>query len=335
MSGRTSSPSTTITVVAKNTFLSIAIERETCDISNPKPLRMRSKSTETCRSRPGADAHHELAKHSMERLNRVLEMCVPAPNTWEHQMSLEGLGDENCASKALFVQALFNDGKSLCEQNEECHLFRTSSQSSINTVSTMAPGDALENGDSPNNGLQKMLSFSSLDTMLSSDSVECQTPLKGVGSQQQGHESAPRRYNLTSMYDDSCRDAPPTTMMIRNIPRHYSQEYLLMDLHDLGFDGTFDFLHIPTDKATSACVGYAFVNFKDPCWAEQCSHSFKDYRFKRHSRGMSKVAQVSVAHLQGVEKNLQQYQDSAKASKREVQPQLVLFSTTSSANSDA
>merc|ERR1712048_454185 len=69
---------------------------------------------------------------------------------------------------------------------------------------------------------------------------------------------------------DNCRDTPPTTMMIRNIPRRYSQEHLLMDLQELGFEGTFDFLYIPMDKTTTACVGYAFVNFIDPCWAEKC-----------------------------------------------------------------
>jgi hypothetical protein len=231
-------------------------------------------------------------------------------------MSLEGPNIEGYAGNALGVQARLQ--QALHEQTDECHLVRTSSHSSINTVSTSTSEDAMENGNRPHTGLQRMLSSSSLDT---TDSGECQTPLKGVGSQQYGHKSATRNHNLAPMYDGSF--ALPTTMMIRNIPRRYKQEYLLMDLHDLGFEGTFDFLYIPMDKTTSACVGYAFVNFKDPCWAEQCIHSFKGYQFKRHSRGTSKVAQVSVAHLQGVEKNLQHYQDCASASKREMQRPLV------------
>jgi hypothetical protein len=158
-----------------------------------------------------------------------------------------------------------------------------------------------------------------------------------MGSQQHGHKPEPREHNLAQTCDDSCRVAPPTTMMIRNLPRRYSEEYLLMDLHDLGFDGTFDFLFLPRDKISSACVGYAFVNFTSPYWAEQCIHSFKDYEFKRHQRGMSKVAQVCVAQLQGLEKNLQHYQDGRYAStiRSKMQSLSVLFNTAGNSKSEA
>jgi hypothetical protein len=293
---------------------------------------MRSKSAETVRSRPEADAHHELSEHSLKQLNKVLEMYALAPSTWEHQMSLESPTIEGYVGQAVCVQALSVGRKALREETDECLPVRTLSKSSISTVSTMASEDAAEHGGRPRTSL---LSSSSFDTMFSSDSDECQTPLKGVDFQQEAHKSAPRKHNSASMYEDSCRDPSPTTMMIRNIPRRYSQEFLLMDLHDLGFDGTFDFLHIPTDNTTLACVGYAFVNFIEPCWAEQCIHAFKDYKFKRHSRGMSKVAKVSVAHLQGAEKNLQNYEDSVMVSKNEMQRPLVLFSTANSSNSEA
>jgi len=110
---------------------------------------------------------------------------------------------------------------------------------------------------------------------------------------------------------DSNGDAPPTTMMIRNIPGRYSQNDLMMDLQDLGFHGAYDFLYIPMDKSTAANVGYAFVNFIDAFWAARSMQAFENYRFSRHQRSSPKVASVSVAHLQGLEKNLQHYEKTA------------------------
>jgi hypothetical protein len=329
MSGRTSSDIATIAIVARNTFLSVAIKKDTCNGFEPKAFRMRSKSAETVRIRPEADAHHQRAKQSLERLNAVFEMGVAT--TSEHQMSLGCTRIEGNAANALCGQAVSVGGKAWREETDECDLLRTSSNSSIATVSTMASGDGMEIGDS----LQTRFSSSSCSTVISSDSDGSRVRFNGIGCHQHSRMSAPRNHSSPQIHDDSSRDAPPTTMMIRNIPRRYTPEYLLMDLHDLGFDGTFDFLYIPTDKTTSACVGYAFVNFIDPCWAEQCMHSFKEYQFKRHPRGMSKVARVSVAQVQGLETNLQHFQDAVNASKHKMQFPNVLFSTRSNSKPEA
>lgn len=124
------------------------------------------------------------------------------------------------------------------------------------------------------------------------------------------HSQVPRNQNMEEMFE-STKDEPPTTMMIRNIPGRYSQNDLMLDLKDLGFAGTYDFLYMPMDKGTAANVGYAFVNFVNDSWAEKCMQSFTNYRFARHQRTSSKLASVSVAHLQGLEKNLQHYENAA------------------------
>jgi len=100
-------------------------------------------------------------------------------------------------------------------------------------------------------------------------------------------------------------------MMIRNVPGRYSQNHLMMDLQDLGLGQAYDFLYIPMDKSTAANVGYAFVNFIDAESAQKCVQLFQNYRFNRHQKSSTKVASVSVAHLQGLEKNLQHYQNAA------------------------
>jgi hypothetical protein len=103
-------------------------------------------------------------------------------------------------------------------------------------------------------------------------------------------------------------DESPTTMMIRNIPSNYTQNDLMADLKDLGLAATYDFLYVPVDRRTGANVGYAFVNFTSPVWAERCMLCFGNFDFSTGKR-----AKVVVAHLQGFERNLQhckQTQDS-------------------------
>jgi len=123
------------------------------------------------------------------------------------------------------------------------------------------------------------------------------------------HCQVPRPQNLADTYNFH-KNAPPTTMMIRNLPGRYTQSDLVKDLHDLGFSGTFDFLYVPVDSGTEASVGYAFVNFINPGWAMQCQQVFTNYRFRNQKR---KLAHVSVAHLQGLEANMKHYKDKAIA----------------------
>lgn len=120
------------------------------------------------------------------------------------------------------------------------------------------------------------------------------------------HGHVPKNLNLEEEYKN-VREAAPTTLMIRNIPNHYTQRQLINELDDLGFKGTFDFLYIPLDKGTMSNVGYAFVNFVEPEWAERCMTAFQSYRFKRHR----KIAAVSIAHIQGLEANLAHYENAA------------------------
>lgn len=126
------------------------------------------------------------------------------------------------------------------------------------------------------------------------------------------HSQVPKKHNMEEVYN-STKDDAPTTMMIRNIPGRYSPNDLMMDLKESGLEGTYDFLYLPVDKGTSSNVGYAFVNFTEPSWAMKCKQSFEYYRFSRHKRssGKGKLGRVSVAHLQGLEKNLRHYQNAA------------------------
>lgn len=141
------------------------------------------------------------------------------------------------------------------------------------------------------------------------DSESCWTD---ASPKMKHHALVPRNRDLAEVYQNTNKDKPPTTMMIRNIPGRYSQNEFLKELNAMGFASTFDFLYLPMDRASSANVGYAFVNFTDAQWATKCQEMFDGYRFKRYQRSVnSKVTKVSVAHLQGLEANLQHYKKTA------------------------
>ena len=70
------------------------------------------------------------------------------------------------------------------------------------------------------------------------------------------------------------------------------------------------------DKGTSANVGYAFINFVDPAVAAKFMQSFQGHCFMQHRRSSNnRLARISVAHLQGLEKNLQYYKKAARKGK--------------------
>jgi len=125
------------------------------------------------------------------------------------------------------------------------------------------------------------------------------------------HGHVPKTANLEQKYRNAEEQQAPTTLMIRNIPNRYTQRELILELEDMGFNGTFDFLYIPLDKGTMSNVGYAFVNFVEPEMAAACMKAFQNYRFKRHRKISGKIAAVSVAHIQGLDANLAHYENSA------------------------
>jgi len=125
------------------------------------------------------------------------------------------------------------------------------------------------------------------------------------------HGHVPRNMDLTTKYQKAQRESPPTTLMIRNIPNRYTQRELIQELEYLGFAETFDFLYLPLDKGTMMNVGYAFVNFIGPEWAQKCMQIFENYRFKRYRKISAKIAAVSVAHIQGLVANLAHYEKAA------------------------
>lgn len=59
-----------------------------------------------------------------------------------------------------------------------------------------------------------------------------------------------------------------TTVMLKNLPSEYSRAELLTLLTHQGLDGLYNFVYIPMDFATGACLGYATVNLETHYVAE-------------------------------------------------------------------
>jgi hypothetical protein len=95
-----------------------------------------------------------------------------------------------------------------------------------------------------------------------------------------------------------------TTIMIRNIPRKCTQRMLMVDVVAGGYESVVDFVYLPTDISSGRNLGYAFINFVHPHYAECFRESFH----KKHlssMRGSRAGLSVSYAVIQGLESNIE------------------------------
>lgn len=111
---------------------------------------------------------------------------------------------------------------------------------------------------------------------------------------------------------DTCDEVPineRTTVMLRNLPNNYSRSMLLTMLNNEGFNGKYDFVYLPIDFKSCACLGYAFVNLVDPCWVHPFWQKFDGYsQWVLPSRKVCAVS-WSGPH-QGFEAHVERYKSS-------------------------
>jgi len=100
-----------------------------------------------------------------------------------------------------------------------------------------------------------------------------------------------------------------TTVMLRNVPNNYTREMLMSMLDDEGFSACYDFVYLPVDFNSGACLGYAFVNLAEAGHVEPFWRAFDGYaRWAMPSR---KVCRVSwCGPHQGLEAHIARYRNS-------------------------
>lgn len=111
---------------------------------------------------------------------------------------------------------------------------------------------------------------------------------------------------------DGLKQQDCTTLMVRNIPNKYSQRMVLGVIHKYGFKGTFDFLYVPSDFATRVNVGYCFVNFISPKYAQDFARVF--HRMHLNGFKSKKLVQISLGTTQGFDANIKKFEDSTLCS---------------------
>jgi len=100
-----------------------------------------------------------------------------------------------------------------------------------------------------------------------------------------------------------------TTVMLRNLPNNYSRAMVLAMLNDEGFGGLYDFVYLPIDFKSRACLGYAFVNMVTSDAAAALWRHFNG--FSKWMLPSRKVCNVcwSGPH-QGLEAHVERYRNS-------------------------
>lgn len=100
-----------------------------------------------------------------------------------------------------------------------------------------------------------------------------------------------------------------TTVMMRNLPNNYTQGMLLDMLNGAGFSGDYDFVYLPMDFRTNACLGYAFVNLIKPSIVPRFWKAFDGYT--NWSVPSGKVGFVSwCGPHQGADAHVERYRNS-------------------------
>ena len=103
-------------------------------------------------------------------------------------------------------------------------------------------------------------------------------------------------------------DPTATTLMVRNIPTRFTSSSFIDVLCDCGYSGTFDFFYLPMDFRTGKNMGYAFLNFTLPYYAQLFAHMFNGTRLGLTTS--SKVLHITISRRQGLIENIELFRNS-------------------------
>lgn len=129
-------------------------------------------------------------------------------------------------------------------------------------------------------------------------------------SQQAARKGGRKHEDLQQRYGglESVRADQVTTLMIRNLPRRYTEEALLYELEAFISPDSYNFLYLPWDSRRSSNVGYAFVNFCEAKTARSLIDNLdgKPWRLVQSPKDIK----IMPAHVQGIALNLVHYMGS-------------------------
>jgi len=92
-----------------------------------------------------------------------------------------------------------------------------------------------------------------------------------------------------------------TTVHVMNLPRRFTCYDLRLELDASGYEGTYDFVHVPVTFTCGISTGYAFVNFRSPDVAARFMAEWQDSRRLCTRRWKHRKAMVvQAASIQGL-----------------------------------
>lgn len=109
------------------------------------------------------------------------------------------------------------------------------------------------------------------------------------------------------------------TVMIRQIPRQYTQWMLLEEVNAKGFEGLFDFIYVPFDFKKGFNVGYGFLSFVEPPDAAAFRDAFDGTFLDKHMKAKGKPLRVHPASVQGYEANYKHFMQTKTGQKQDPQ----------------
>jgi len=115
-------------------------------------------------------------------------------------------------------------------------------------------------------------------------------------------------FDKVSTYEG--KDTPPgkgvTSLMIRNLPKSYTEDIFLSQFENAFGTACVDFLYMPWNVKRDCNIGYAFVNFKEEAVALEffLKNSCQRWTLEDASRPCCRIA---TAHVQGLAANLEHF----------------------------
>jgi len=120
-----------------------------------------------------------------------------------------------------------------------------------------------------------------------------------------------------SRLDPMSWDEGVVTVMVRQIPRQFTQLMFLKEVNRRGFEGLYDFLYLPFDLKKGINVGYGFLSFTDPKHAQDFRAELDGAFLDKQMRMKGKPLRIHPAKMQGYEANFQHFVQTKTGQKQD------------------
>jgi len=104
------------------------------------------------------------------------------------------------------------------------------------------------------------------------------------------------------------QQAEKTTVMLCNIPSHYTRNSVMSVLRSEGFADHIMFIYIPMNLRNLNNFGYAFVDFDSVSVATECKERMEG--FTSWSEESEKVMSIGWSDTQGLDAHIERYRNS-------------------------